>query len=404
MSMRKLPDGVLKSFAKFTENTEIPAIFSLWVAISTVSACLGRDCFVDFGHFVIYPNMYVVLVAGSAKCRKSTSIAAGRKFMENVNPKIKMLSQKMTPEALIGALSGMTAETTSIILNEAEGILVVDELATLIDRNAFKTGMIPVLTKLFDCEDFHYETRGRGIEDIRNPCLSILGGSTIEWIKESIPLAAIGGGFTSRVVFVFKDSFGRLVPIPFLSEADKVLKTLIAHDLDEIAKMRGGFAMNDEATKLYEKEYIRFMTDSNLFQDINLSGYAGRRHIMLLKVAMIISASVRDTRLIDDIDMRIAISAMSMVERDMPKVLKSIRSEFVGDVAEEILALIMHAGVLSRSALVKKMAYKLSSQQLDIILRTLMEYEDEVGNKIIVAEIENDRTSYVFRGKKKQGE
>ncbi len=393
---RKLPEGILKSFAKFTEDTEIPALFSLWVGLSTISAALSRDCFIDLGHFVVYPNMYIVLVAGSAKCRKSTSINTGRRFMERLNPRIKMLSQKMTPEALIGALSGMTAEGTSKILNEAEGIAVVDELSTLIDRNAFKSGMIPVLTKLYDCEDFPYETRGRGVEFVRNPCLSILGGSTTEWIKESIPAAAIGGGFTSRVVFVFRDSYERLVPWPCMSEETKKLGTLIMHDLNEVAKMRGNFALDDAARERYEQEYKRFMGDSTLFEDQNLSGYAGRRHIMLLKVAMIISASVRDSRIVDDIDMRIAIDAMKMVEADMPRVLKAIRSEFVGDVSEEVLMLIMNHKNIYRSTLVKKMAYKLSSQQLNIILDTLLEYRDDDGNRIIVIEKDGNRTKYVY--------
>jgi len=393
---RKLPEGILKAFAKGTENTEIPAIFSLWVGISTISAALGRDCFVDMGHFVIYPNTYIVLVAGSAKCRKSTSIGFGRKFMENITPKIKMLSQKMTPEALIGALSGMTAEGDSKILNEAEGIFVIDEMATLLDRNAFKTGMIPILTKLYDCEDFPYETRGRGLEDIHNPCLSILGGSTADWIKESIPTAAIGGGFTSRVIFVFKDSYDRLVAWPEINEKTKQLKLDIAHDLDDIAELRGSFALTNEAKELYKTEYIRFMNDSGLFEDHNLAGYAGRRHVTLTKVAMAISASVKDSRLIDYIDMRIAIDAMKMVEVDMPKVLMAIKSEFVGDASEEVLSLIMNRKRLYRSTLVKKMAYKLSSQQLNIILDTLLEYRDNQGNKVITIEQDGNRTIYVY--------
>jgi hypothetical protein len=393
---RKLPDGILKSFAKFTENTEIPSIFALWVGISTVSAAMGRDCFVDLGHFTVYPNLYIVLVAGSAKCRKSTSINAGRKFMEKIIPAVKMLSQKMTPEALIGALSGMTAEGDSKILNEAEGILVVDELATLIDRNAFKTGMIPILTKLYDCEDFPYETRGRGIEDVRNPCLSMLGGSTSEWIKESIPIAAIGGGFTSRVIFVFKDSYERLVPWPFMSEETRKLGDAIAHDLNKVAEMRGGFSLSDKAKKIYENEYMRFMKESSLFEDSNLAGYSGRRHITLLKVAMVISASMRDDRLIDEIDMKIAISAMTMVEENMPDVLKTIRNEFVGDASEEVLKIIMGSPFVHRSTLVKKMAYKLSAQQLNVILDTLLEYEDKDGKRIIAVEKEGTRTKYVY--------
>jgi len=393
---RKLPDGILKAFADYTKDTEIPSLFSLWVGISTISSVLSRDCFLDLGHFVIYPNMYIVLVAGSAKCRKSTSIGVGRKFISKVTPRIKILSQKMTPEALIGALSGMTSEGDSKIVNEAEGILIVDELSTLIDRNAFKCGMISVLTKLYDSEDFPYETRGRGVEYIRNPCLSILGGSTIQWIKESVPSEAIGGGFTSRVVFVFKDSIEKLVPFPHMSNETKELGKLIEHDLNEVAKMRGAFALEPKAREVYEKEYVRFMRNSSLFEDPNLTGYAGRRHITLLKVAIIISASVRDDRNIDEIDMKIAIDVMKMVEEDMPKVLKAIRSEFVGDVSEEVLKLIMKHGVIDRSSLVKKMAYRLSSQQLNIILDTLLEYEDENGNRIVAVKKEGNRTRYVY--------
>ena len=398
---RKLKDGLLKAFAKYTENTEIPSIFALWVGISTISSAMGRDCFVNMGHFSVYANMYVVLVAGSAKCRKSTSIGVGRKFMENMVPRIKMLSQKMTPEALIGALSGMTSESETKLLNEAEGILVVDELSTLIDRNAFKSGMIAVLTKLYDCDDFVYETRSRGAEHVRNPCLSILGGSTADWIKEAVPPEAIGGGFTSRVVFVFKDSFERLVAWPELSEETIKLGKLIEHDLNEVGKMRGPFILDKDARQLYEDEYKRFMHDSDMFQNTNLAGYAGRRHITLLKVSMVISSSVRDSRKIDRIDMSIAVNAMKMVEEEMPRVLKAIRNEFVGDVSEEVLNFIMGSPFVYRSTLVKKMSYKLSAQQLNIILDTLLEYRNKEGYNIITIEKDGNRTKYIYRRKKK---
>ena len=393
---RKLPDGILKAYAKFTDETEIPTLFSLWVGISSISSCMGRDCFLDLGHFVVFPNTYIVLVAGSAKCRKSTSISCGRKFLEHVTPRIKMLSQKMTPEALIGALSGMTADGDSKIINEAEGVFIVDELATLIDRNAFKNGMIPILTKLYDCDDFPYETRGRGLESIKNPCLSILGGSTADWIKESVPMEAIGGGFTSRVIFVYKDTYEKLIPWPSINTEISALRDSILHDLCEIAKMRGKFTIDDKAKKLFTDEYKNFIDNSDLFHDKNLAGYAGRRHITLLKVAMCISASVSNKRVIEYADMRIAIDAMRMVENDMPHVLATISNEFVGTVGEEVLEFIKAHKRVKRSTLVKKMAYKLTSQQLNVILDTLMEYEGPRGNKIITMEQEGKRTMYVY--------
>ena len=107
---RQLDEGILKAFCKYTQNTEIPSIYALWCAISTVSVSLGRDCFIDMGHYTIYPNLYIVLVAGSGKCKKSTSIGVAEYFLNRVTPEIRIFAQKATPEALIGALSKLKGD------------------------------------------------------------------------------------------------------------------------------------------------------------------------------------------------------------------------------------------------------------------------------------------------------
>ena len=209
---RILPYGVIKSVCLYCEGTEIPDIFALWSGIMCVSSALGREAFVDQGVFTVYPNLYVMLVAASAKCRKSTSIMVSYKFIDKVIPKINILCQKLTAEYLIGELSGTLSKEERVVIPQASGIAIADEVSTLIDKNGFASGLIPLLTKLYDCEDFPYGTRSRGKEFIKNPCLSLFGGSTVKWIKESIPIVSIGGGFTSRIVFVFKDASKNEVP------------------------------------------------------------------------------------------------------------------------------------------------------------------------------------------------
>lgn len=387
---RKLKDGIINAFCDYTKSTEIPTIFSLWTAISTVSAALGRDCFVDRGFFVVFPNLYVVLVAGSAACKKSSAIMLAYKLIEKIKPRVHILSQKMTPEALIGSLSGMTAKDSTLILDEAVGILIVDELSTLIDRNAFKSGMISLLTKLFDCSDFPYETRGRGIELIKNPCLSILGGSTLHWIKASVPPESVGGGFTSRILFVFKDSNEKIEAWPIVSEENKRRHDDIVHDINEVAKMRGSFGLTDEALSMFKDEYAEFRHKSPLIRNANLSGYAGRRDTLLLKICMAVSASVDDRRVIDVGDMTQAIRALRMIELDMPQVLQAISSEFVGDVCEQTLKLIMQSGGISRPQLVKAMRQRLTVRQLDVIIETLTE------EGVVKAVMEGNKVRYVF--------
>ncbi len=394
--MRQLKKGILDAMTRYTINLETSAIFTLWCGISAISAALGRDCCLDLGYFTIYPNMYIVLAASSAKCRKSTAIRIAGKFMKNCEPKIKVLSQKTTAEAIIGNLSGTSVKEENMLVNEADGILIVDEMVTLIDKNAFKSGLIPVLTSLYDCDNFKYETKARGIEEIVNPCLSILGGTTIENLKESIPIAAIGSGFTSRIMFIYKSGMDKIVAFPELSDEAKKLQSMIQVDLNDVVKLRGKFTLDKDAKQIYENEYVDFMENSKLFDDPNLDGYAGRRHVNLLKVAMVMSADLENKLIINRKDMLIAIAAMKLAEKDMSQVLKSVRSEFVGEVAEEVINLIRSYRTITRSVLVKKMSYRLSAQQLDIILNTLLEYDNDKGGKLLEIIKEGSRTSYKY--------
>lgn len=387
MSNRQLKEGVLKEIVKYCEPTEIPSIFALWTGIISVSAALRRDAFIDLGYFTVYPNLYVVLVAGSARCRKSTSIRVAYNFIKSVRPSIKIMSQKMTTEALIGSLAGFNTKDDNTVVKSAEGIAIVDELATLVDKNAFASGMVQVLTKLYDCDDFPYETRARGVEMIQNPCLTLFGGSTLHWIKECIPPVAIGGGFTSRVVFVYRDAIEKVVAWPSITEENKKRFDMIVHDLNEISKIRGSFALDDKAKKLYEDEYNDFKLNNELFDNPNLTGYAGRRHVTLLKLSMIVSASEKDSRLITEDDMAIAIKILKNAEVHMPYVLAQISSGPTGDVCEELLSIIKRRKFIDRKSLINKMKHKLTSREISVLLETLIEagvvrFEDK-GSEVI---------------------
>jgi hypothetical protein len=388
---RRLKGGVLEAICKYTEDTEVPAVFSVWTGVATVSAVLGRDCFIDQGYFTIYPNVYIVLTAGSARCRKSTSIKISEDLLSQVRPAVNTLSQKMTPQALIETLSTMDGELGDTdIVPSAVGIAVVDELSTLIDKDSFRNGLIALLTDLYDCNDFEYRTRGRGKELVKNPCLSVLGGSTIQWIKESIPEVAIGGGFTSRIVFVYKESREKLVAWPRMSPENEKRREDIIHDLCEIATMRGPFGISNEVIEEYEKEYINFYNHSPLMTDSGLSGYANRRHHILLKVAMIVSASRRDDRIITKPDLDVAINLLRKAEVDMPKVLRTIEANQTGNIFEQILRFIMERQTVNRQQLIRRFRNKMTSQELDVFMSTL---EDE---GTIVSEVSGKNIKYIF--------
>ncbi len=389
---RSCSDGVIEEFCLYCRETEIPSMFALWSGVFLCANALGRDCFIDQGHFVVYPNMYVILVAGSAKCRKSTAINLATDFLRRIDPPVKILSQKLTPEAMIGALSGIKVQDKTKIIDEAVGCFVNDELSTLIDRNTFASALIPILTKLYDCKDFEYETKARGTENVRNPCLSILGGSTIQWIKEAIPIHAIGGGFTSRIVFVFRASRERKIAWPTKSKENEKREEIIVRDLDAIRRMRGQFGVRNEAIELFKKEYDEFL-DGAMASSPYLAGYAGRRHVTLLKTAMAFSASRSDDREITEVDMLKAVRSLEAVEGGMDVVMKSITAEPIGDISEQVMALVMCGGSISRARLIRETRHRISVKELDVILEAL------VGAELVEKGADGGAVVYKYRGK-----
>jgi hypothetical protein len=390
---RRLPSGVLEAFCKYAEPTEAPPIFTVWSGIATVGAILGRDCFVDWGYYTVYPNTYVVLIGSSAITRKSSSIRFAKYFLSRVKPKVNSIGQKLTPEALIGALSGMMGEAGDTkVIPSAVGIAIASELNTFVDANSFRSGMVGILTDLYDCEDFVYQTRGRGEEKVNNPCFSLLGGSTINWVKECIPVQSIMGGFTARIIFVYKEGREKRVPRLHLTADMLEIRDAILHDLNDISKMRGPFALSDDACTLYDKEYNRFLDDSPLLSDVMLQGYAGRRHDMLTKVSMIISASRSNDKVITDNDLATAIAILTDVEQYMPKIIKAITSTEQGDVTEEVAVYIRTAKVTTRQDIVRKFKHKLAVSALNEVLRAL----DESG--WMRTEVNGPAISYIYTG------
>ena len=68
----------------------------------------------------------------------------------------------------------------------------------------------------------------------------------------------------------------------------------------------------------------------------------------------------------------------------------------VGDVSYEILTYIKNKRVVYISDLIKRMTYKITASQLNILLDGLLEFRDDNGNPVLKVEKENGRTKYIY--------
>ncbi|KKL03469.1 hypothetical protein LCGC14_2625850, partial [marine sediment metagenome] len=108
--MRACKDSWLATYLEYTKNQESPTSFHQWVAMAVISTAIGRHIWLDRGYYTIYPNLFVILVAGSARCKKSSSINIGIQLLRKLKEPPMIFAQKITNEALIQALEDSTKE------------------------------------------------------------------------------------------------------------------------------------------------------------------------------------------------------------------------------------------------------------------------------------------------------
>ena len=121
----------------------------------------------------------------------------------------------------------------------------------------------------------------------------------------------------------------------------------------------------------FEKIYTTFLQSSPLLSDPTLSGYAGRRHVMLHKVAMAVSASLRSDLILNEDDYLIAHGILCQVENPMQGVTRQIAATEGGELTEEVLRFIASQGEVTRSQLIKKFSHKIKSAEMEGVITTL---------------------------------
>ena len=337
---RRIREGWLKGYLRYTKDQESPEMFHFWVGASLISAVTARKVAIDQGFFKVYPNMFVVLVAGSQKCRKSTAIHIGvdlLKQMEEYKP--FLLSQKMTPESLIDSLA-TEAITRNIAKGDpkAAGIVVADELSTYLDSNAIQRGMLPVLLKLYDCTDpFEYNTKGGGKQVVPNPYLCILAGSSPEYLKISLPSNEVGGGMLARTLLVYQEKARRARPFIRFDKDQLKLKADLVYDLMQMSELEGDFVIAEQAIEWYEDWYYKWHKDTSFEErDASLENYYAKKPDHLFKLAQIISISEGDTLKITTEHFEKAVSFLNANERLMPRALGTIMSTGSGIITKKI--------------------------------------------------------------------
>lgn len=335
---RNLPDWI-DSFMLLTENSEPPVLFRKWTAISTIAAALQRKVRVDLGiSLTIYPNFYVVLVGPSAT-GKGTAMKYASDIINQVAA-IRLSAQATSLQALIRRmketnLTDIDIETGKQIYHSSLTIFSNEFTVFLGYHNR---ELISALCDWYDChERWSYDTIKRDREEIIGVWVNILAGTTPDNIQSSLPMEAIGGGLTSRIIFVNEEKRNKLVVFTAATAEEIDIQKRLVHDLERIALMSGCFRYTPDAMDFYA-DWCYHEDKNPPFHDKKFDGYCGRRRHHLISLAMICSASHSDHLVISKDDLDRAATMLSEVEVKMGTVFRGMgRSDVSSLISDAIV-------------------------------------------------------------------
>jgi len=274
---------------------------------------------------------------------------------------------------LIDALINSPQAESKVVLGASTGYLVVDELAVFLNKNSYDSGLGTLLIPLFDCKRvIEYRTKGRGIERMENVCLGMIAGTTVSLIRSAIPLDAIGGGLTSRMIFVLVEQPCPPVAWPCYDDAKRHVEEQVLRRLMEIRDVEGEVTLNMGARQFYEKEYNDFYNTTEMYDNPFLSGYASRRHVHMLKLGMVFSFCESLSRVVEDRHLHQALTVLQETEKNMSRVISLITTSEKGSLVEAVREFIQGQGKIARAEILRAFSHRLDSFELEKVLQTLL--------------------------------
>ena len=315
-------------------RSETPTSMLKWAGVFTLATIMKRKVWWPeslLGGYTLFPSFYIVLVGEPAVVRKSTTVGFSEKLLKAFNidsgDPITFSGDVTSHSKLLAAMAESPDGSIAIVASEFSSLIQTTPEA-----------MYETLTDIFDNKDKHdWSTWAHGDKSIIEPVINLIAASTPAWIAAQPPEYFVGGGFASRVLFLYEEE-PRQKEI-FYDHLDqeklKILAKGLSDDLKVIAEVKGAFGFDDNDTK----EYIRswYKSAKPQIDDPRQKGYFGRKHAHVLKLSILLSLSERDDRKVTKEHFDEAIKMLDYIEIKLSKAFSSLGANPFAVIMGEIL-------------------------------------------------------------------
>uniref|UniRef100_A0A6M3XFD2 Putative primase n=1 Tax=viral metagenome TaxID=1070528 RepID=A0A6M3XFD2_9ZZZZ len=374
---RYLPNWI-DGYMELMLNTEPARLFDLWTAYSVIAAALRRKVYLQLGRLTYFPNIYCVFVAEPGVARKTQAVKYGVELLSTI-PEIKMSSDSATKEAMTDDIfdSGLDAlMPDNSNMRHSSLNIISKEFESFLGQKKENTRMLMALTDLYDCPDeWSSRTRHSGSTKIIRPWLNLIAATTPDSLASSLPASAVGGGLTSRILFIWADKKKRPVAIPSMTPKELILKDHLIKDLYVISRISGEYVMTADCINHWQIWYDQFDEDESgnrICADKSFNGWYSRKPTFIIKIAMLRSAAEADTRVVQWRHIEEALQAVRDVELVMGNAFKAIgKSEITAEV-DTVLQLVRSSRDISEKQLMTTVWRDIDSSKFDNVIETLI--------------------------------
>ncbi len=210
------------------ENNEAPTRFHTYCGAAAVGTIIGRRIHLPMAFGNVYPALWVCLV-GPSGVMKSSAINMALAVVSRTNEEW-VLPNKFSVEKLYQILSE----------KDGLGIIAYREFNLLLASMSreFNSELKGTLTDWWDCPyTSSHATKGGGTVTVKNPAMTILAGSTPEWLTTAAQTKDIRGGFYPRWLYAIVERTDKeSVALPMV-EPDRKRRNSVVMHLQELMRM-----------------------------------------------------------------------------------------------------------------------------------------------------------------------
>jgi hypothetical protein len=363
--------GLFKEYRDMVAGTtEAADAFHYATFLQVLGCIVGRRLYV-YHATKLYPNFYTCLVGRSGLTRKDTTWSRGRAVLDRLhsysendpNPPFKVVRGIRSYEGLLDELAG----------ERKVRLIQFGELLSLLAKAKQDSlgNVIPALTELYDSPDLvNPPVHQKDVKPAVEPFLSIMAGTTQDWLQKALTERDVYGGFANRWLYFYGLPKN---PMPNPPKVDNEKRNELIQGLNQVRAWAedvpgGEITISNEAEALfadYYQGYYWHCQQAGLIPTLVV-----RIQDFIWKIALLYAADSM-SGLISEEHLKAAIAVGNYLEASVGEVFASFgESRGKGQEARLLETLKTEGKPVSEREIYRR--HKLSARELEMTIEPLL--------------------------------